>query len=298
MTVLCVGYANLDHIALTRATAQRDHTRTIIRPWPSPTPGGCACNIAVGLARLGHHSAVQLSLGSDAASQQFLEGLQREGVDITRVERQRGARLPQIYFFVTDALSEAFFDPGGLTDRPHQLSLDGVSHLVITVGPPRATLDYFAQARQAGVRVIWQLKQDYTAIPNATLLSCLRQTDFLFCNEAEYANLRRLLGQEAVQALLHSSLLAVVVTRGDAGSEVITADEKTAVPIAPAQFLEGTGAGDAYTSGFLHGLLDGRSLPDCARLGAVTASLVVGQWGCQAGLPTRRELALIERSKL
>ncbi|MGH8310831.1 MAG: PfkB family carbohydrate kinase, partial [Steroidobacteraceae bacterium] len=42
---------------------------------------------------------------------------------------------------------------------------------------------------------------------------------------------------------------------------------------------DATGAGDAYTAGFLYGLTRGRSLAQCADLGSRAATLVIQQVG-------------------
>lgn len=290
MSVLCVGYPTLDHIAAVTAGLGREQTRYITRHWPQPTPGGCACNVAVGLARLGHRAAVQFTLGDDPSSDQFIAGLNAEGVDTGRVGRQVGASVPKIYMFISDLASEVFFDPGGIEDHAHTLDFTGVSHLLVTVAPPAATLSYFDQAERAGVRTVWQLKLDPQAISREVLLSCVWRTDLLLCNEREYQHLQAVLAPAGLEPLLEGRLGAVVVTRGERGSEVLTRAGRTPVSAVPAAVVDTTGAGDAYTAGFLHGLLRGDTLESCARLGAKVASMVVAHWGSQTGLPTRETL--------
>jgi sugar/nucleoside kinase (ribokinase family) len=53
--------------------------------------------------------------------------------------------------------------------------------------------------------------------------------------------------------------------------------------------VDTTGAGDAYTAGFLYGLTDGQSLQDCARLGTFCATEIIQQIGA------RIEAGLLER---
>jgi nucleoside kinase len=290
VSVLCVGYPTLDHIAPVIAGQGREQTRYITRHWLEPTPGGCACNVAVGLARLGHQAAVQFTLGNDPLSDKFIGQLKAEGVDTTRISRQTGASVPKIYMFISEQASEVFFDPAGIEDRPQTLNFSGVSHLLITVAPPASTLSYFDQADQAGVRTIWQLKLDLQAITRDTLTACVGRTDLLFCNEREYEHLRHILAEAELERLLEGRLGAVVITRGPQGSEVVTRTERIQTPIVPVEVLDTTGAGDAYTAGFLHGLLQGKPLETCARFGAKAASMVVRHWGSQTGLPTPEAL--------
>jgi ribokinase len=52
-----------------------------------------------------------------------------------------------------------------------------------------------------------------------------------------------------------------------------------------------TGAGDAFASGFLYGLVKGKGLEECGRLGNITAQFSITEIGAREGLPTVDELA-------
>jgi sugar/nucleoside kinase (ribokinase family) len=58
----------------------------------------------------------------------------------------------------------------------------------------------------------------------------------------------------------------------------------------PGACRDTTGAGDAFHAGFIHGLLEGRDLEDCLRLGCAVAALKCRRLGARAGLPTQKEL--------
>ena len=51
------------------------------------------------------------------------------------------------------------------------------------------------------------------------------------------------------------------------------------------------GAGDAFATGFLYGLLNGKELEECGRLGSIVARFSITKTGAREGLPTRNELA-------
>ena len=69
------------------------------------------------------------------------------------------------------------------------------------------------------------------------------------------------------------------------------------IPSVPARVVDTTGAGDAYCGGFLAGLIAGRSIPDCAAMGTVSASYVVEACGAlETGRPDLGEChARLER---
>jgi sugar/nucleoside kinase (ribokinase family) len=54
--------------------------------------------------------------------------------------------------------------------------------------------------------------------------------------------------------------------------------------------VDTTGAGDAFASGFLYGLLKGKGLEECGRLGDIAAHLAISSLGTRQGLPSLGEL--------
>jgi sugar/nucleoside kinase (ribokinase family) len=65
------------------------------------------------------------------------------------------------------------------------------------------------------------------------------------------------------------------VTAGAAGALVVTRDGATAVPAFDVEVVDTTGCGDAFSAGFLAGILTGRSPSDAAVLGNAAAAQVV-----------------------
>jgi len=109
--------------------------------------------------------------------------------------------------------------------------------------------------------------------------------DILFANEDE---IRILFGvdtfDEGVAAVRGQCELAAV-TRGEAGSVVVTADELVAVDAHPVPHLvDTTGAGDLYAAGFLYGWTNGKSLAESGRLGSLAAAAVIGHIGPRPGI--------------
>jgi ribokinase len=56
------------------------------------------------------------------------------------------------------------------------------------------------------------------------------------------------------------------------------------------EVVDTTGAGDAFNAGFLCGLIIGKSLRECGKLGNFVASKCIMKIGARAGLPSLREL--------
>jgi sugar/nucleoside kinase (ribokinase family) len=77
----------------------------------------------------------------------------------------------------------------------------------------------------------------------------------------------------------------IIMTNGRHGSYAL--DEKHEVfyqEIFPGEVVERTGAGDAFSTGFLAAAIHGECLPNSMQWGAINATSVVGKIGAQAGL--------------
>jgi sugar/nucleoside kinase (ribokinase family) len=105
--------------------------------------------------------------------------------------------------------------------------------------------------------------------------------DNLFGNEDE---LQALYGEDLEAGLKHASAVCevVAITRGAAGSVVVSGDERVAIPAEPVdRVVDTTGAGDLYAAGVLFGMTTGRDLPVCARLGGIAAAEIISHIGAR-----------------
>jgi len=65
----------------------------------------------------------------------------------------------------------------------------------------------------------------------------------------------------------------------------------------PVDIVNILGAGDAFGAGFIKGLVEGRPLVACARLGNACGALVVTRHGCSASMPTWEEVNAFVESR-
>jgi sugar/nucleoside kinase (ribokinase family) len=106
--------------------------------------------------------------------------------------------------------------------------------------------------------------------------------EMLFANEEEVISL---FGsptfEAAVEAVTETGVLAVL-TRGAAGSVVVSASGPVEIPAAEVdRVVDTTGAGDLFASGFLYGITNGLSPERSARLGGVCAAEVISHVGAR-----------------
>lgn len=98
--------------------------------------------------------------------------------------------------------------------------------------------------------------------------------DILFANEEEAKAFTGKEPAEAVKEIAEMCEIAVVKV-GEKGSLIHSNGDACAAGIIKANCIDTTGAGDLYAAGFLYGLVHGKSLEECGRIGAVLGGNVV-----------------------
>ena len=106
--------------------------------------------------------------------------------------------------------------------------------------------------------------------------------DVLFANESEILALYETDSFDRAVAKVRGHCRIAALTRGEAGSVVVTGDDLVEVAAEPVErVVDTTGAGDLYASGFLFGLARGLDLARCARLGSIAAAEVISHVGAR-----------------
>jgi sulfofructose kinase len=82
---------------------------------------------------------------------------------------------------------------------------------------------------------------------------------------------------EAVRTVSGERLKWVVVTRGGVGADAYAASSDVHVDAVAADQVDATGAGDAFTVGLLHGLLQGDDMVAALQVGAAWGAATVAQ---------------------
>jgi sugar/nucleoside kinase (ribokinase family) len=112
------------------------------------------------------------------------------------------------------------------------------------------------------------------------------EVDILFANEKEITALYEVNSFDEAVAAVRGECEIAVLTRSEAGSLIVTAQETVQVrPVRVEKVVDATGAGDLYASGFLYGYTRNLKLADCGRLGSLAAAEVIGHIGARPERP-------------
>jgi sugar/nucleoside kinase (ribokinase family) len=119
------------------------------------------------------------------------------------------------------------------------------------------------------------------------------RVDILFANEAEICSLYEVGTFEEAAERIAGRVGIACLTRSEKGSLVITDDgQRLAVPAAPTELVDTTGAGDLYAAGFLALWAAGASLEECGRAASITAAAVIAHLGPRPQADLRKLVGL------
>jgi sulfofructose kinase len=288
------GLNAVDHLVVMPAYPDFDTKTRLLEHVQSA--GGQTASAMVGLQRLGLRTAYAGRFGSDDAGRFGLASMRATGVDCSRAEVIEGA-ANQIAFIIIDARTgerTIMWDRDerlaySEQDAPRDFAARGrILHM--DAHDPPACARVAREARAAGTIVSLDVDNIYEGLP---LL--LPHVDLLISSK-EFP--RRLTGvadeREALRAAKAQLREDAVIgmTLGERGAVIYQEGrfvESGAFPV-PGGCRDTTGAGDAFHTGFLYGLLQGEEIEGCLTLGCAVAALKCRALGARTALPTAIEL--------
>ncbi|MFF8846918.1 carbohydrate kinase family protein [Streptomyces sp. NPDC015127] len=247
-------------------------------------PGGAGANVACWAARWGCADVRLLACAGEADAAWHAERLTSAGVRPLLVADAE-APTATVVALVDEGAERTFLTDSGAvlrlgTDDWAPSLLDGVGHLHVSgyllfSGTSRQAAGLaMRSARERGVPVsVDPASAGFIAeLGVDTVLSALDGADVLFPNEDEARLLTGLPDAADAAAKLSRVVPLTVVTLGGRGALVAESGRVTArVPAVPAEAVDTTGAGDAFTGAFL-----------AARLAGADTATAAAE-GCRAG---------------
>ncbi|MDH4047194.1 MAG: adenosine kinase [Gammaproteobacteria bacterium] len=255
--------------------------------------GGSVANTIAGFANLGGRAAYIGRVKADQLGEIFVHDMRSLGVDIRTDPATDGSptarchvlitpdgqRTMQTYLGACTELSTADVTPSSI-GTPGIVLLEGYVW-DIAEGPAlvNKAIDI---ARKNGSRVALSLSDSFCVERHQKeFRSAIKNgVDIVFADENEVIALFQAKSFTEVLDALDGLSNMFVITRSAKGSVIVHGSEKVEQKaIKVDKVIDTTGAGDAYTAGFLFGLASGRSLVDCARMGTWCATGVIQQVG-------------------
>ena len=266
--------------------------------------GGSAANSSVGLARLGCKVGFIGKIGGDKDGDKLVEDFKKEGVDINGIIRAKYGESGNVMGFVDREGQRALYIHSGVNDSIafEEVNREYVAHsrflhLSSFVGEKSfLTQKQFLNNISCDVKVSFDPGALYAQKGYRELAPIIEKAYVMMPNARE---LKRITGendpQKGAAFLLSKGVKVVAVKLGEEGCFVTDGDEQHNIDAFKTSVIDTTGAGDAFCAGFLYGLLTGKSLLECGRIGNFVASRKVTKLGARAGLPYKKDLEFLGR---
>ncbi len=262
-------------------------------------------NVAAALARLGVSVELAGYSGADVVGEQFRANLEAEGVGLGKLLRHPSAATGASVVAIAPGGDRSIVFVNGANDAfdldtvPDEW-LRGPAIVAVTAVfvLPQFTGDavgrLFRRAHAAGARTLLNICWDAEGRGLPFLAPALAEADYFVLNHDEGRLLTGHVEPERIlDVLMEHTSGAVILTLGPGGCCVRTEQGVVKMPALPVEAIDCTGAGDAFVAGFTAGLVDGRSLVECARLACAVAAYAVTGPGAFTRVP---RLADIDRN--
>jgi len=254
--------------------------------------GGSAGNTVAGIGSFGGRAAYIGKVGDDQLGGVFSHDIRAAGVAFDTPVLAGGATGVCMINVTPDA-QRTMCTFLGAANQLQAADIDAdmiaASAIVYLEGylfdpaPARAAFEAAAAAAHAAGRKVAITLSDTFVVARwrAELLAFIEASaDIVLANEGELAALFETDDFNAAAARLASMVDVAAITRGKAGSVVVSGDQRVEIAAVPVdKVVDTTGAGDQYAASFLLGLARGLSLEDAGKLGSLAAAEVIAHWG-------------------
>ncbi len=284
-----VGPALVDYIYMIDEFPQRGG-HAIVKDFIK-MPGGACANVMAGLSSFGIECRFYSTIGRDEDAKFFIESM--KGVDLNlKVTHDLTGRV-EVY--VDKEGERTFFvhpNASGIVDlEMDEEDFEDVDQFYLDPFPAENSFEVHLmiakRAKEHGKYVILNPGYPYTKMGFEKLRELLEYTDMVILSEPELECLK------VSETDLAKLVDVVIVTLGSRGSKAVT---KNGTYYQPAfnveKVVDTTGAGDAFSAGFLYGFLKGYSIDRCLRLGNFVASYNVQRYGAR-NFPPKEDLERI-----
>lgn len=257
--------------------------------------GGSVGNSVAGFANLGGRAAYIGRVADDQFGAVFNHDMISLGIDMRLKPETRQAPTATSYVLISpdgQRTMQTFLGACGelavsdvnetTVGTPQLMLIEG--YLFDTPEGPQSVKRAIELAQPSGTRVALSLSDDQCVLRHHDAFRDLIGNDvkIVVANETEIVTL--LDATNFDQAVERAQGIGAIfaLTRSENGSVVVSGDNIHVEPaVSIKKLVDTTGAGDAYTAGFLYGVAEKLALSECAALGSRCAADVIQQVGAR-----------------
>ncbi len=243
--------------------------------------GGCAGNIAYSLKLLGGDGIPMATVGTDFSA--YAQWLDQCGISQKYLTEIADTYTGQA-FITTDQDDNQItaFHPGAMAES-HQNKVSDAQGITIGIVSPdgrEGMIEHAQQFTEANIPFIFDPGQAMPLFNGDDLKNFLTQATWLTVNDYEmqlFLDKTKMTPAEIAQ-----QVDALIITRGSAGAEIITAEKNIMIPVVKVEgLLDPTGCGDAFRSGLLYGLMNHLDWEITGRIASLLGAIKIAHHGTQ-----------------
>lgn len=267
---------------------------------------GAESNVAIGVAKLGHKAGWISKVGKDELGEFVIREVRGEGVDTSRVgcseDAPTGVMFKQVLTGNETSVNYYRKNSAASTLCPEDIDIDYLTSAKILhisgVTPAlsescKETINYVVdKAKEKGMIISFdpniRLKLWSKEEAKETLKPLLAKSDIVLTGLDEGEILLGLNdGQAIIEELLSLGVKQVAVKLGADGALVGDETGINKVEATKVTVVDNIGAGDAFSAGFLSGVIEGKATKECGAMGCLMGAFAVSSFGDIEGLPDR-----------
>ena len=307
--ILVVGDINVDITAPLAAPFAEGED--CLSPELSFQCGGVGLNAAMALARLGCPTRLVSSVGNDWFGDLVLDRAAREGIDVSEVQRSPRAMTGLMFITISPNGQRTFFGSRGacaelrVTERlPSWLSgvtaIEIAGYAFLTQSSAECASRLIAEAKTRGIPAALDVGIGPSREVPSKIMQTAAKVDTVFANITEAEALTAQPAAEgSFTALERAGARTVVLKLGAEGCLIRDRGELCRVPAFAVEVVDTTGAGDAFTAGFVAAQQWGWSGRECALFANVCGAAATTTLGAGERLPTVAVIGeLLESARL
>jgi adenosine kinase len=243
--------------------------------------GGCAANIAHNLAMLGGDPLIMATIGQDGG--EYLARFEAAGISTRAIRTISHAYTAQCFVTADQDNNQInAFHPGAM-EFSHENKVADCGPLRVAIIAPdgrAGMLQHATDCVAAGVPFMFDPGQQLPMFSGEELRDFIGKATYLAANDYEFEMLTERTGLSADE--IAAQLDALIVTRGELGSEIFANGERMLIPAVKADaVVDPTGCGDAYRAGLLFGIAKGYDWGTTGRLASLLGAIKIGHQGGQ-----------------
>lgn len=310
--VICIGAALVDMVAqVERHPAEDDEVFVSDLKIFS---GGAAANTAYACAKLKLKTAFIGKLGrDDTFGTKIINDFNEADVNTDLVKYSNDHKTGSAYVALNKEGNRRIYAHSGAANylSKEDIREDELSSAKILFLSSLKNLEPFIIASEIGKRIniplilnpgMLIIEQGFTNIRELIekvdiLIMSQREFQVLFYLSREHFNLN--IAQKKSENLFSIGIKVLIITMGKRGALLVTPNSAQIIPsYKPAKVVDTTGAGDAFSAGFIYGFFQNSSfefddLRYNARIGNFVAGKCIEKLGARKGIPDVEEVKLV-----